>query len=138
MSTKHEIKPPARVVTNEDKPFWDALDAERFVLARCSCGAWYARSQACLTCQASAASLIWTAASGRGVVATFVVFEKAYHACFEQRLPYVVAVVELEEGPEFITNVIGCSVDEVTIGMAVDMVVIARGDQAIHQAQARL
>jgi len=71
-------------------------------------------------------------------VATFVVFEKAYHACFEQRLPYVVAVVELEEGPEFITNVIGCSVDEVTIGMAVDMVVIARGDQAIHQAQARL
>ena len=52
--TRSTPSPPLRVVAVEDQPFWDALDAGSFVLARCACGAYYGRSQACLRCGADA------------------------------------------------------------------------------------
>jgi uncharacterized OB-fold protein len=130
--------PPSRVVSVEDQPFWDALDAGHFMLARCTCGASYARSQACLQCGAGAQALTWVPASGRGTVRTFIVFDKPYHPYFKERLPYVVAVVALEEGPEITTNVIDTDVTNVEIGMPVRIVIGTRGEHAIHQASARV
>ena len=130
--------PPRRVVAVEDHPFWDAIDAGNFVLARCACGAYYARLQACLRCGADAQALIWTPASGRGTVRTFVVFDKPYHPYFAERLPYVVAVVALEEGPEITTNVVDTDVTNVEIGMPVRIIISARGGYKIHQASARV
>jgi uncharacterized OB-fold protein len=130
--------PPSRVVAVEDQPFWDALDAGEFRLARCTCGAYYARSQACLQCGADAQALTWTPASGRGTVRTFIVFDKPYHPYFKERTPYVVAVVALEEGPEITTNIIDTDVTNVEIGMPVRIVISNRGEFKIHQASARV
>lgn len=130
--------PPNRVVSVEDQPFWDALDAGNFVVAHCPCDAYYARSQACLQCGADAHALTWVPASGRGTVRTFIVFDKPYHPYFTDRLPYVVAVVALEEGPEITTNIIDTDVANVTIGMPVRIVISTRGEQTIHQASARV
>lgn len=130
--------PPKRVAAIEDQPFWDAIDAGTFVLARCTCGAYYVRLQACLQCGADATALTWESVSGRGTVKTFVVFDKPYHPYFEQRLPYVVAVVALEEGPEIITNVIDIDVSAVEIGLPVRIVIGDRGEQKIYQASARV
>lgn len=130
--------PPKRVVSVEDQPFWDALDAGNFVLARCTCGAYYPRLQACLKCGADASALTWVSASGRGTVRTFVVFDKPYHPYFKDRLPYTVAVVALEEGPEITTNIIDTDVANVTIGMLVRIVISTRGEEKIHQASTRL
>ena len=130
--------PPKRVVPVEDQPFWDALDSGNLVLAQCTCGAYYARSQACLRCGAEARTLTWAPASGRGTVRTFVVFDKPYHLYFEERLPYVVAVVALEEGPEITTNIIETDVTNVEIGMPVRIVISERGEHKIHQASARV
>src|SRR5262245_36430680 len=130
--------PPRRVTAVEDQPFWDALDAGNFVLARCTCGAYYARSQACLRCGADAQTLTWVLASGRGTVRTFVVFDKPYHPYFKERLPYVVAVVTLEEGPEITTNVVDTNVTDVEIGMPVRIIIGERGGYKIHQASARV
>jgi uncharacterized protein len=129
-------KPPPRLVAVEDQAFWDALDAGNFVLARCPCGAYYPRLQACLKCGARADALTWVPASGRGTVRTFVIFDKPYHPYFKDRLPYAVAVVALEEGPDIITNVIDIDVTQVTIGMPVRIVIRTRGEQKIHQASA--
>ena len=136
--TRAAPSPPLRVVVVEDRPFWDALDAGSFVLARCACGAYYARSQACLRCGADARALTWVPASGRGTVRTFVVFDKPYHPYFKERTPYVVAVVTLEEGPEITTNVIDIDVSAVEIGMPVRIVISERGGQKIHQASAHV
>ena len=130
--------PPKRVVPVEDQPFWDALDSGNFVLARCTCGAYYARSQACLRCGADARTLTWAPASGRGTVRTFVVFDKPYHPYFKERTPYVVAVVTLEEGPEITTNIVDIEVTNVEIGMPVRIVISNRGEHKIHQASARV
>jgi uncharacterized OB-fold protein len=136
--TQSAPSPPLRVVPVEDQPFWDALDAGSFMLARCTCGAYYARSQACLQCGADARALTWVSASGRGTVRTFVVFDKPYHPYFKERIPYVVAVVTLEEGPEITTNIIDTDVTNVEIGMPVRIVISNRGEHKIHQASARV
>ncbi len=130
--------PPRRVAAIEDQPFWNAIDAGTFVLARCTCGTYYARLQACLQCGADANAVTWVPASGRGSVRTFVVFDKPYHPYFEERLPYVVAVVTLEEGPEITTNIVETDVSAITIGMPVHIVISDRGGQKIHQASARV
>lgn len=130
--------PPRRVVSVEDQPFWDAIDAGNFVLARCACGAFYARLQACLRCDADARALTWTPASGRGTVRTFVVFDKPYHPYFAERLPYVVAVIALQEGPEITTNVVDIDVSAIEIGLPVRIIISERGEYKLHQASARL
>jgi uncharacterized OB-fold protein len=135
-TTQASPAPPQRVVAVEDQPFWNALDAGNFVLARCPCGAYYARSQACLRCGADARALTWVPASGRGTVRTFVVFDKPYHPYFKERTPYVVAVVTLEEGPEITTNIVDTDVTKVEIGMPVRIVISNRGEDKIHQASA--
>jgi uncharacterized OB-fold protein len=130
--------PPQRMVAVEDRPFWDALDAGNFVLARCACGAYYPRLQACLKCGSGAAALTWVPASGRGTVRTFVVFDKPYHPYFKDRLPYAVAVVTLEEGPEIVTNIVDTDAASVRIGMPVRIVISTRGGEKIHQASAQV
>ncbi|MBT8490990.1 MAG: OB-fold domain-containing protein, partial [Deltaproteobacteria bacterium] len=55
-------------------------------------------------------------------VYTYVVYHIAYHPGFKGDLPYVVAIVELAEGPRIFTNIIGCSTDEVYCDMAVEVV----------------
>jgi uncharacterized OB-fold protein len=130
--------PPRRVTPVEDQPFWDALDTGNFVLARCTCGVYYARSQACLRCGATANTLTWTPVSGRGTVRTFVVFDKPYHPYFKERIPYVVAVVALEEGPEITTNIVDADVSAIEVGMPVRIIISERGGYKIHQASARV
>jgi hypothetical protein len=60
-------------------------------------------------------------AVGKGKVYTFAIFHRAYHPGFESELPYVTAVVELEEGPHFLTSIVGCRPDEVSCDMAVEV-----------------
>ena len=137
-ATSDDSAAPARIVAVEDQPFWAAIDAGEFRLARCRCGVWYPRTQACLACGAGADALTWLPAVGTGTVRTFVVFDKPYHPYFAERLPYVVAMVTLAEGPEILTNVIDVDVDHVCIGMPVRIVIAERGGQKVHQASARL
>ena len=48
---------------------------------------------------------------------TFGVYRRTYHPA--RPAPYVVALIELHEGPRLVSNVVGCSPEEVTIGMSV-------------------
>ncbi|HEX3246512.1 MAG TPA: OB-fold domain-containing protein, partial [Chloroflexota bacterium] len=50
------------------------------------------------------------------------IFHRAYHKGFTDELPYAVAVVELEEGPRLVSNIVGCSPNDVNIGMPVSVV----------------
>ena len=131
-------EPPARVVPNADRPFWDAIDSGTLVLAECACGARYARIQACLRCGATAEEMSWTPASGNGAVRSFIVFDKSYHPYFAASIPYVVATITLEEGPEIVTNVVDIDPVAVRIGMAVRLVVRKRGEYSLPFASANI
>ena len=64
----------------------------------------------------------WLTCSGRGVIHTFTVIRQNHAKPFRNELPYVVAMVELEEGPRMMGNVLDCPVEDVRIGMPVQVV----------------
>lgn len=97
---------PLPEVTSLTEPYWKALESGYLVFQRCSCGhAWLPAREECPSCLA--ANPQWERACGAGHVVSWVTYHSAYHPAFEGRLPYVVAVVELDEGPRLMTNIIG-------------------------------
>jgi uncharacterized OB-fold protein len=62
----------------------------------------------------------WAVASGRGRVHTFTIIRQNFAKGFRDELPYVVAMIELEEGVKMMGGVTDCNPEDVTIGMAVE------------------
>ena len=61
-------------------------------------------------------------ASGRGTVYSFTVTNQNQAPGFRDEVPYVLAIVELAEGPRIMTNIVGCAPADVRIGAAVEVV----------------
>lgn len=111
-------KPRPRI-DEENRWFWEACARHELYLQRCrGCGSLRFHPRAvCPACLSSDVDHV--RASGRGKVYTFTVTHQNQAPGFREELPYVMAYVELEEGPRLLTNVVGCSVDEVKVGMDV-------------------
>jgi uncharacterized protein len=73
-----------------------------------------------LVCTRCGNSPDWEAASGRGQIYTFTVIRQAGMPGFRDEVPYVIALVDLEEGPRLMGNLPGCDPDDVRIGMPVE------------------
>ena len=118
-----DVRKPLPAITNEAKPFWDAAAQQKLTIQRCqSCRAWvWTPRPLCNECGSD--KVEWTPMSGKGEVYSFTVIRqvvgRAASKSFEPDIPYVIAWVDLEEGPRLITNIIGCPVDEVKLGMKV-------------------
>jgi len=100
-------------------PFWEASRERRFTLPWCrGCeqALWYPR-ETCPHCHGT--DIEWRPASGRGTVYAASVQHRPANPLMADRVPYVVALIELDEGPRLMTNVVGCASDEVEVGMAV-------------------
>ena len=61
----------------------------------------------------------WSTLSGRGEVYSYTIMHRAPATSFQHDIPYAVALVELEEGVRMISNLVGCPIEEVRIGMPV-------------------
>jgi uncharacterized OB-fold protein len=108
------------------RPFWDGLKAGRLLLERCrACQAiiWYPRGF-CPHC--GGAGTDWIEASGRGTVYTYTVARRSFGR-WAAAVPYVIAYVELAEGPRVLSNVVGVPPDDVTVGLEVEVVIAGDG-----------
>jgi uncharacterized protein len=101
------------------EPFWAAVREHRLELQRCTvCGRWEWTPQVvCSHCLTD--TLAWTPVSGLGTVYTYSVVNRPQSDAFGT--PYVVSMVELDEGPRLMANVVGIPPDEVRIGMRVQV-----------------
>ncbi len=108
--------------TPESRPFWDACALHHLAIQRCdSCGRfWFPPSNRCQHCWSE--EFAWPEVSGYGELYTFTVYHRAYAPELVTQLPYVVGVVQLEEGPRLITNIIDCEPGQVRVGMPVEVV----------------
>jgi uncharacterized OB-fold protein len=114
-----------------------ALAEGRLTFQRCArcANAWLPPRDRCPRCLSAEWS--WRDASGRARVVSWVLYRRAYHPSFADRVPYNVAVVELDEGPRMISNVVGIDRDE---GLAIDvpLVFVAEREGTVPVARFRL
>ena len=100
-----------------EQPFYDACAEGKLVLQRCqSCGhvLFYPRTH-CDACQSE--QLLWETASGAGTIASYTVVRRGVSPDFEA--PYVIALIDLAEGPRMMSQVIDADLDAVAVGLSV-------------------
>ncbi|QXJ23274.1 Zn-ribbon domain-containing OB-fold protein [Actinomadura graeca] len=127
--TDSALPVPAPDVNPDTAEFWAATQEGRLLVTRCSqCGeaVWYPRP-ICPFCHST--DTVLEQASGRGTVYTFSIVRRAPGE-WGQATPYVLAYVELEEGPRVMTNIVDCSVEDVYIGAPVEVVFFDTGEGA--------
>ena len=104
--------------------YWKAAAEGRILYQECpTCGhrQFYPRAM----CVACGHDPEWRTASGRGTVHTFTIIRQNWAPPFREQLPYVVAMVELAEGPRMMANITDCAPEDVSIGMPVEAYTVA-------------
>ena len=114
---------PVPVINPWARPFWDAAKQGKLVYQRCKdCGTnvFYPRI-ACINCFSD--NLEWVESSGKGRVYTYTVVESNPPSAFISDLPFVIAIVKLEEtGVQMLSNIVDCDPYEVECDMPVEVV----------------
>ena len=127
-----QLVTPVPPVLPEVKVFWNGTAEGKLLLPRCAaCQAitWYPRAF-CPRC--GSLEVAWVPASGRGTVYSYTVCRRGQADLPEYRgvETFVLAYVELEEGPRVMTNIVDCAPGDVRIGQSVELVFHPAGDSA--------
>ncbi|WP_131738205.1 Zn-ribbon domain-containing OB-fold protein [Actinomadura roseirufa] len=125
--TDSALPVPAPIINPDTAEYWAATLEGRLLITRCSqCGeaSWYPRP-ICPFCHST--DTVLEQASGRGTVYTFSVVRKV-PGPWAKAAPYVLAYVELEEGPRMMTNIVDCPVEDVSIGAPVEVAFFDTGE----------
>jgi uncharacterized OB-fold protein len=106
------------------QPFWDSLKAKAIQLQKCgACNKviFYPRPL-CPSCLSD--DLTWTKVSGRGVVHAFAIPHRHPNRVFTADGPFVVALIELDEGARMLTNLVDVdpTPEAVKVGLPVEIV----------------
>jgi uncharacterized OB-fold protein len=109
--------------TTDSAPFWDGCNAQRLMLQRCaSCRHlfYYAR-RLCPACGGD--DLAWEASTGRGTVYSFSEVHVAFQGPgWNDQIPYVVVLVDLDDGPRMLSRWVGPRLATPAIGDRVHVV----------------
>lgn len=100
-------------------PYWEGAREGRLLVQHCAAcdRIWHPPLPCCPHCRSG--DIGWREMSGDGTVYSYTVVTHPTHFEFADRIPYVVAIVELAEGPRLVTGITGCAPDQVRVGMAV-------------------
>lgn len=133
-TTDTTVPAPERDAVNA--AYWDGLAHGALRYQRCNaCGQhWLPPRRECPNCLQ--ADIRWDTASGGARLVSWVVYHMAYHPAFAHRLPYAVAVVELDEGVRLISNLVGVAdLDTLRIEQRLRLVIEDEGGTAVPRFQ---
>jgi hypothetical protein len=114
-----DYKKPLPHPTAVSMPFWQAAKRHELQIQRCGkCSAhvFYPR-EVCPDCLSS--DLSWVKVSGKGTLYSYTIAQAPTHPAFAEDVPYVIAIVELAEGPHITTNIVGSEPEELKVGIPV-------------------
>lgn len=107
-------------IEDESRPFWDGAKAGKFMIVRCNNGHVHHYPRPfCPVCWSE--DVEWVEASGRATLYTHSTVYSNDLPPFKERLPYIAAVVDLEEGPRVMTNIVGIEPADLVMGMALEV-----------------
>jgi uncharacterized OB-fold protein len=111
---------PLPVPDSESKPFWEALREHKLMLQRCPSGEFL--FPPVTFCPGTLERPEWAEASGRGTVFSWIVVRHPVpRDVYADKVPYVVALVTLNEGCRITGNIVDCTPEDVRAGMAVEI-----------------
>ena len=124
---------PVPAITRDSEEFWNFATDHKLMLRSCNdCGTlMYYPRVVCTNCLSQ--NLGWREARGGGIVHAKTIVYRAPNEAFRAEVPYVVAIVELDEGPRLMTNILGSEPAAVETGMRVELIFEERGDIALPQ-----
>jgi len=124
-------RPLPQPITPEAKPYWEGLREQKLMLPRCrACRrAFFYPRVVCPHCHAS--DIEWFQASGRGKLHSFEIAYQSFNKAFKVKPPFVLAMIELEEGPRMMSNLIGIEPDpkKIRCDMPVEVVFEKQTDE---------
>jgi len=117
-----EYKKPLPKPTPWSKPFWDGCKNRKLLIQQCiSCKKYiFYPKLFCPFCLSP--DLSWIEATGKGKIYTYTVVYAYQPTEFSADVPYVVAVIELEEGVKMMSNIVDCKPDNVRCDMDVEVI----------------
>lgn len=116
---EHPLEKPPPVPTGETRAYWEGCRRHELRIQQCiACGhsQFYPRLY-CTVCMSE--QIEWVRASGRGRIMSFTVVYRPVTKAFAADVPYIVALIRLDEGPQLMSNIVECASERVTIGMPV-------------------
>ena len=117
-----KLAKPLPKINADTQTFWDGCRQHVFRIQKCGdCG--HLRWPPAFLCpNCLSKNTQWITVSGRGTVYSYAVYHVAFDPAFQEDLPYVVALVALEEGPHILSNIVGCNPQEVICDMPVEVI----------------
>jgi uncharacterized OB-fold protein len=128
MASEREPARPLPETRNAGATFWSKAAEGVLVVPKCSACLrtfWHPRPR-CPHCGSDRVD--WIRGSGEGTVHTFTVVRQSGDPYFKTRVPYVVAMIELDEGVRIMTNIVETPLDALRIGMRVEVLFEAAGE----------
>lgn len=123
-------QPPIKAPQADDSTveYWDGARRGELRLRYClDCAKhFYYPRPFCPVCWST--NLEWRTAAGTGTVYTYSIVHSNDNPQFRERLPYVVAIVELDEGPRVDTNLVDCDHESIVVGMRVEVIFEDEGE----------
>ena len=108
-------RPLPTPITPETKPYWEGARDGKLMIPKCrACGKPFMYPRvACPFC--ASRDIGWVQATGRGRLFSFEISYQPLNKAFKVKPPYVLAMVELEEGPRLMSNLVGIAADPALI-----------------------
>lgn len=128
MSTVAANPKPIPEINAHSKPYWDGAQRGELMIQRCRGTGkpfMYAR---CWSPFDFSPDPIWEKASGLGTVFSYTIVYQPPYPAFKADCPFVMAIIQLDEGPQMMSNILNCDPESVCIGMKVKVCFEARGD----------
>lgn len=112
---------PIPVPNFDNAGFWDGCRLHELRLQRCTSCTSVRHPPRPMCPQCNSLDYEWTPVSGRGVIYSFTIVHGPTLPVFQERAPYNVVVVQLEEGPFIVSNVVAAEGKALRIGLPVEV-----------------
>ncbi|KMY54401.1 hypothetical protein AC623_11045 [Bacillus sp. FJAT-27231] len=120
-----DYQKPIPLKNQDNHPYWDAADRHELIIQKCESCKHYSHppGPACSKCGGTELSWENLGSEVNGTIYSFIISYRPFLPGFQDDLPLVIAIVELEKAPQvkLIANVLNCNPEDVSIGMNVKM-----------------
>lgn len=113
---------PLPIVTDENRPYWEGCRQGKLLLQHCQQCQQYQFYPRLYCMQCGSDKLQWAEASGRGRIYSYTIIHRNKTPEFVQDVPYNVAIIQLDEGPRMMANIVGSDNSQLGVDLPVTVV----------------